>query len=259
MAFFRKFFGKFIGTSFLVLGLLWLAGCSSASKTSAESSSAIMLEKAQNLFDKKLYTDAIRVAGELEEKYPTAPEVLPGKTLQANAYFEKKSYEAAALHYKVLLNLRSHKNPDFLLFRIASSYYKDTPKLIERDLKSSEQALEYIDKLLLKYPKSSYALEAKAMKKDILTKQVDKNISIAEFYLKQKKYKSANQRFVKVYNYSRDLLDAKREQKVLYGAAFSYYLLQNLEAGQKLYFKLLKKYPQSKELAKLKLFLDRKL
>jgi outer membrane protein assembly factor BamD len=137
-------------------------------------------------------------------------------------YFLQESYPEAAAAYETFVELYPrHEQAPFALFRSGESYFMDIPSNISRDLRSAESAVSTLGQYLRRYPQGEFAERALELKKKGYNTLAEKEMEIAQFYLRRKKPGSARPRLEKILK--------------LYGeseaAAQASILLEKIEAG----------------------------
>ena len=180
---------------------LFFIGCSSSNKTTnsnlqsdIRSPDQIYLE-AMMLFDKKNFTLADEEFDKLIQLYPLSNEAIEAEIMSGFIQYLKMDYENAIMKYqKVIQKYPSHKNLDYVYYMIAMSNYEQITHH-ELDGRYNETSLESFNQVILRFPNSKYAKDSR--QKIILVKsnQAAKHMEIGRFYLKEKKYVAALNRF----------------------------------------------------------------
>jgi outer membrane protein assembly factor BamD len=116
-----------------------------------------------------------------------------------DVYFLQESFPEASGAYETFVELYpKHEKAPYALFRAGESYFKDIPSTIARDLRSAQNAITTFDQYLRKYPSGEFVQRASEMKVLAYNKLAEKELSIAEFYIRRKKPDSARQRLQKI-------------------------------------------------------------
>ena len=113
----------------------------------------------------------------------------------ANIYFMQREYILAQGSYEIFKNLHPNHRPDYVLYQLGLSYYHTVPGAIDRDISLATKAIVHLQELLIKYPQSEFAEDGRAKLREVQKKLVQKELYIADFYFKQKTYKSALLRY----------------------------------------------------------------
>ncbi|MBU6152685.1 MAG: outer membrane protein assembly factor BamD [Bdellovibrionales bacterium] len=118
-----------------------------------------------------------------------------------DVYFLQESYPEAASAYETFVELYpKHERAPYALFRAGESFFNDIPSTIARDLRSAESAVASFSLYLRRYPSGEHSIAALDLKKKAYNKLAEKEMEIAEFYIKRKKPASAKSRLEKILN-----------------------------------------------------------
>jgi outer membrane protein assembly factor BamD len=137
----------------------------------------------------------------IRNKFPYSQFAPLAQLRLADVYFLQESFGESAVAYETFRDLYpQHDRSAFALFRIAKSYFRDTPSQVARDLASASRAAEAYRVFLRKYPTDPLHDEAAqdlATAEDLLAK---KEKEIANFYSKNGQNKAARTRLEKLVN-----------------------------------------------------------
>ena len=152
-------------------------------------------------------------------------------------------YENAILKFDRIINkYPSYKEIDYVYYMKGINYYEqiENPEL---DSKYNQLSLESFQQLINRFPNSKYSNDSR--QKIILLKEnlAAKNMNIAMFYLKQKKYLAALNRYNIVVN---DHNQSKYVPEALHRLVEIYYTLGMVEEANKAAAVLGYNYPDSK-------------
>lgn len=201
----RFFFSKFsrshltytsIATS-IVIGLVaGLAGCSGPddddfAKMPVEE--LYMMAKAQ--LDNGSYNSAAKTFAEVERQHPYSEWSLRAQLMSAYSYYEAKKYIEAVEAFKAFIQLHpGHENIDYAYYMVGFCYYEQIPT-IHRDQEATERALEAFEEVIRRFPGSPYAKDAKYKIDFVRDHLAGKEMEVGRYYLKQKAYLAAVNRF----------------------------------------------------------------
>jgi outer membrane protein assembly factor BamD len=116
-----------------------------------------------------------------------------------DVYFLQESYPEAASAYETFVELYpKHDRAPYALFRAGEAFYNDIPTTIARDLRSAESAISTFSLYLRRHPDGEFRTAASEMKKKAYNKLAEKELEIAQFYIKRKKPDSARMRLEKI-------------------------------------------------------------
>lgn len=177
------------------LGLLFLLiGCASEEKNlnTAEG----MFAHAKEFDDAERYDLAIQKYSDVRNKFPYSQLATDAELAVADVYYKKESYQEAQLSYQNFRDLHpKHSRIDYVIFKTAMSYYLQLPETIDRDLSSGADAIYHFNEVIKLFPKSEYAKEALENRNDTFKRLAEKELYIADFYLRQKSYPAALRRY----------------------------------------------------------------
>jgi len=144
------------------LCLLFLSACSEKEfdPNNPEKSFGIAKEP----YDDENFDIAVTRLGEFKSRFPYSKFAAEAELLIANAKYELGHYTESALSYEQFVKLHpKHPKADFAQYRIGQSYWEDAPEAIDREQDYTLKAIKEWDKLIAKYPESTYVKEAKRL------------------------------------------------------------------------------------------------
>ena len=188
-------------------------------------------EKAKVLFD------------EIEFNFPLSNEAIQSQIMTAFIEYARMNYDEAIFKLSRIINrYPSHKNIDYAYYLKAICNFEQ----IENeylDGSYNKEALESFNQVINRFPESKYARDSE--QKIILIKEniAAKHMSIALFYLKQKKYLASMKRYKKVID---DHSKSKFTPEALHRLVEIYYSLGMIEDAKKTASVIGYNYPDSK-------------
>jgi outer membrane protein assembly factor BamD len=238
---------KLLFQFFLLLSICILSACSNKSTNDTKESIIItpelIFDEALNEFDKKNYDLAVNKFEEIESKFPLSNQAIQSQIMTAFVHYLKLDYiSAISILEKVIRQYPAYKNIDYVYYMKAVCYYEqiENPEL---DGKYNILALQYFTETINRFPNSEYARDSN--QKIILINEniAGKHMSIAMFYLNQKKYLAALKRYQKVIN---EYSQSKFTPEALHRLVEIYYSLGMIEDAKKTAAVLGYNYPDSK-------------
>lgn len=241
------------GFVFLLLAVSFLHSCSSLDKNADTPEGAFAI--AESFEKDERYEIAIQRYQEIKNKYPYSQYAMKSELAIADVYFKQESYAEAQVSYQSFRDLHpKHPQIDYIIFRIALSYYHQVPEAIDRDLSLAHDAITYFKEIEEKYSgkgssaglKSLYVKEAEDKHFELLKKLAGKEEYIGDFYMKRKIWASALARFeglLKKYN------KLGFDEKALSKAAICAYEFGDAQKAHRLLAELEKSYPGSAEIS----------
>lgn len=208
-----------------------LISCSTPEEISTEESARLAFENAKGYQEAGRYELALDKFNYVKNKFPLTRYATEAELEVANTYFLKGEYKGAIAAYESFKELHpENKNLAFVTYKIGESYFVDAPTSIDRDLTSIKKGIEVYEGLISQYPGSQYVKEAKEQIKAGKGKLAEKEIYIAEFYIRKGDYKAAALRFQKVLDIYQD---SGRASEAAYKMGETYLKLENIDSARK--------------------------
>lgn len=160
----------------------------------------IAFAHAEQLRKSSRYEEALLEFQDLEKEFPYSHYAKKAKLKVADIHFDMVNYIQAQYQYQYYYDLYpKEKDSDYALYRVGLSIYKTLPKTIDRDLSKTGSVLKVWRKLLVKFPNTNYTDEVLKKQKELLQNLGKKELYVAKYYLKKRKYISAQRRFNKLF------------------------------------------------------------
>ena len=177
------------------LGLAFQVGCSSADKHDINTADGAYAS-AEALEKDERYEEAIARYAEVKNKHPYSKYATMSELRIADVHYKREAFIEAQGAYQLFKEFHpKHPQSDYVTFRLAMSFFNQLPTSIDRDLSAADKAILYFDEVLTSYPSSPHVAEAKEKKAVALKMLGEKELYVARFYFKQKKYDSALKRY----------------------------------------------------------------
>lgn len=173
----------------------------------------------------------------LKSQFPYSKLSIQADLAIADVFYDRESFLEAEAAYKVFKDFHPKTKPDYIAFKLAMSIYKQLPDTVDRDISLAFRAIGYFNEVIKSYPKSLFRKKALAKRKNAVKKLAEKELYIANFYLKRKIYISSLPRYEKIL---KKYPNMGFNSKALYGAAVSAYKL-NKKSKARSYLGALKK------------------
>jgi outer membrane protein assembly factor BamD len=174
-----------------------IGGCSS--KSINESNPKEMYDDANQDIENDRYMIALDKLRIVKSKFSYSNYGALAQLRIGDVYFLQESFTEAATAYETFVELYpKHEKSPYALFRSGESYYDDIPSTIQRDMRSAESAISTFTQYLKKYPGGEYQDKAKDMKTKAYNKLAEKELEVAQFYIRRKKPDAAKQRLQKI-------------------------------------------------------------
>jgi outer membrane protein assembly factor BamD len=228
---------------------LSLTRCASTDHTDAATPEGAY-KIAEDLEKDERYEEAVARYSDVKNKHPYSRFATMAELKIADVQYKRESYIEAQNAYQLFKEFHpKHPQADYVTFRLGMSYFNQLPKTIDRDLSVAEKAIQYFDEVANSFPSSTFVAEAKQKRQEALKMLAEKEIYIANFYVKKKQFDSALKRFETVLKIYPNLgFDAQ----ALYGAAQSAFESGEKERGQQHLKNLYGLFPGSDEAKRAK-------
>lgn len=180
------------------IALITLLSCAT-SKPKGRTAAESLFREAEQLVEKRRYLMAIESLNLLRSRYPYSFYATRAELRLADIYFLQENYVEAAAAYILFKDFHpKHEKMPYIIFRIAESFFLQTPSTYDRDLSPAVEAIKYYQEVAQKYPKTEYAQSGKE-KVRVIQKMLDqKEQYIADFYFKTKVYDAARYRYIEI-------------------------------------------------------------
>lgn len=141
------------------------------------------------------YEESARLFDEVERQHPYSAWAAKAQLMAAFAQYQDSKYDDAINTLDRFIQLHpGHKDITYAYYLRGISYYEQISD-VERDQKMTRLALENLDEVVRRFPDSKYARDAK-FKIDLTRDHLaGKHMSIGRFYLSQRDYLAAINRF----------------------------------------------------------------
>lgn len=178
---------------------LFLVGCGSKEdEPYVERPVEELYNKGMDALSAGEWTIAAKSFDEVERQHPYSVWAAKAQLMAAYSLYEKNKYDDSihALDRFIQLHPSSRDVP-YAYYLKALSYYEQITD-VSRDQKITDQALKSLQEVVARFPESSYARDAR-LKIDLTRDHLaGKEMTIGRWYLKQKQYLAAINRFKNV-------------------------------------------------------------
>lgn len=227
----------------LICSVLLLASCASSNKAEVDLSAEDLYNNAFDDLEKTKYKSAAEGFEQVETEHPYSKWAVKAKLMGAYAYYKDESYDDAVLALDRFIKYHpGNKDVPYAYYLKGMCYYEQI-STADKDQKNTELAEETFSRLIMLYPSSKYAEDAR--NKINLTEdyRAGQEMIIGRFYLNNGNYLSALNRFnVVLENYQTTV----QIEEALYRQVEIYAILglNNYADG---YYKILRdNYPKGK-------------
>ena len=182
----------------LALAALSFGGCSLLDKDTVladEPADKLYNEGLFLLNNKKDYKSAAKKFEDVDRQHPYSEWARKSLIMTAYANYEAGAYEDCISAARRYISLHPG-SPDaaYAQFLIGSSHFDQIPE-ISRDQERAEKAVQSLDEVVRKYPKSEYAVAAKRKIEMARDQLAGKEMDIGRWYMERRDYTGAINRF----------------------------------------------------------------
>ena len=186
-----------IGVRAALAGILALAlaGCGSTDEAYVEKPVEELYSTAMKELADGDWPEAAKAFDEVERQHPYSTLAVKSQLMSAYALYKADKYDeaiAAADRYAKLHPGAS--DADYAYYLIALSYYEQITD-VGRDQKLTEYALNSLGELVQRFPDSQYSKDARDKIETTRAHLAGKEMSVGRFYLQNKNYLAAINRF----------------------------------------------------------------
>ena len=176
------------------------------------------IETPQSLYDKglqqmkrALWDDAVLSFEKVRNHFPFNQYSVLAELKIADCQYEKAAYPDAVDAYRQFKRLHPrHPQIDYVVLRIAKSFFKLAPLVAQRDQANSRRGIKQLEGFEAKYPNSEHSPEVTRVREKAMTRLAKSVLQIADFYWKQDEWNAAARRYKQVMdNYPLSALTSK--------------------------------------------------
>ncbi len=169
-----------------------------AQKPAAGSSDNALYSKGKDALNDGDYDEAISYFEEIERTYPFSSLAAKSQVMTAYAHYQDRKYDSAITVIDRFTQLNpGNENVPYMQYLKALSYY-DRIADVKRDQHITEEARQALETVVNRYSESEYAADAAQKLNLVKDHLAGKQMEIGRYYLEDKKYIAAVNRFKKV-------------------------------------------------------------
>ncbi len=185
--------------AFMCMCGLFLGACA-ADTNVPDMSAEDLYVKAVTMFDKTDYEGAAKYFDEVERQHPYSVWAPRAQIMAAYAFYKKNQYEDAILALDRFTQLHpGNKNAPYAYYLKGLCYFEQISDIAREQQMSADAKQTFLD-LIARYPNSIYVADAKEKLNVIEDQLAGKEMAVGRYYLKQKEYIPALNRFQTVLN-----------------------------------------------------------
>ena len=175
--------------------VLFLAACAADEEEYVERPVDQIYNEAVVALQKREYTTASELFDEVERQHPYSSWATKAQLMAAYSHYQKNDYDDAIIALDRFIQLHpSNKDVAYAYYLKALSYYEQISD-VARDQEMTRLALRTLKELIARHPNSRYARDAKVKIDLTYDHMAGKDMEIGRYYLGQKHYLAAINRF----------------------------------------------------------------
>ncbi len=226
-----------------VFGLLLLGSCASDKDKDTRLSAEQLYNRGYDYMERTSWAKAAESFEKIELEHPYSKWATKAKLMSAYAYYKDQKYDDAILSLDRFIKYHpGNKDIAYAYYMKGLCYYEQIVE-VQKDQSISRQALDAFNQVIVRFPDSDYAQDAKLKIDLIYDHLAGQEMEVGRFYLKQKNYLSALNRFSEVVNHYQT---TSHIEEALYRQAEIYKILGLNKESQDAVKVLGHNYPNSK-------------
>lgn len=182
-----------------MLGMIFLSACASHDDTADEEKSAETLyNEAYDYLEKTSYKKAAEGFDKVETEHPYSKWATKSKLMAAYSYYKDEKYDDAIATLERYIKLHPGNKDIAYAYYLKGICHYDQIAPSKKEQSASKDAYETFNQIITMFPDSEYAKDAKSKLGLIEDHMAGHEMSVGRYYLKNKEYISALNRFTAV-------------------------------------------------------------
>lgn len=182
-----------------VMGML--AACSSTPENEPVPTAEELYNTGYKQLNKTAYVKAAETFEKIELEHPYSKWATKAKLMGAYAYYKDQKYDDAILSLDRFIKFHpGNKDIAYAYYMKGLCYYEQIVG-VEKDQENTQMALDAFNQVIVRFPDTDYAQDARLKLDLIYDHLAGQEMEIGRYYLSQKNYLSALNRFSQVVNH----------------------------------------------------------
>ncbi|MBR1948468.1 MAG: outer membrane protein assembly factor BamD [Alphaproteobacteria bacterium] len=227
----------------IVFGLLlFTVACASTQNETQSLSAEDLYKQAYAEMEQTAWSRAAQSFEQIELEHPYSKLAAKAKLMSAYAYYKDEKYDDAILSLDRFIRYHpGNKDIDYAYYMKGMCYY-DQIVGSEKDQENTAKAEEAFNQVIVRFPQSQYAKDAKGKMALIRDHMAGHELEIGRYYLNEKNYLSALNRFTTVV---KDYQTTPQIEEALYRQVEVYTILGLKQEAKETLNVLAHNYPKS--------------
>ena len=178
--------------------LVLAVSCSNVENSYVEKPVEELYNDAMDALANNSYVQAAQRFDEVERQHPYSSWATRAQMMAAYAHYKNRNYDESIIASDRFIKLHpGHRDVAYAYYLTAMCYY-DQISDAQRDQKITQLALQQLNEIIIRFPNSSYAKDAR-LKLDLTRDHLaGKEMTVGRYYLKQHNYVAALNRFSQI-------------------------------------------------------------
>lgn len=172
-----------------------------------------LYEKGHKDYQEKNYKEAIESFQRLKEEYPLSTYAISAELGIADSYYHDEDYISAEAVYREFIDFHpTNDNLPYVVYQIGMCHFSQMLD-VDRDQTETRLAKESFEKVIARYPTSTYSFTAEQKLRDCRKRLGEHEFYVGEYYFNRENYRAALSRFEII---ARDYSNLGLDYKVSY-------------------------------------------
>ncbi len=194
----EKVMKNFLHYLVIIVGFGFLIGCSQDDNLMDDRPAEELYSMAMKEMKAESYQDAAKIFDEVDRQHPYSKWATKAQLMTGYAFYQIQKYERAVAAFETFIQLHPGNEDVAYAYYMRGLCYYEQIFSVRRDQKMTGYAFDALREVIERFPKSSYAKDAR-YKLDLVNDHLaGKEMSIGRYYLKRGAYLAAINRFRKV-------------------------------------------------------------
>jgi len=178
-----------------MVALLFVSACASHDDADDDKTAEELYNEAYNYLEKTSYKKAAETFDKVETEHPYSKWATKSKLMSAYSYYKDEKYDDAIASLDRFIRLHPGNKDIAYAYYMRGICYYDQISSSQKEQESSKEAYETFEQLLTMFPDSEYAEDVKPKLTLIQNHLAGHEMNVGRYYLKNKEYISALNRF----------------------------------------------------------------
>lgn len=176
----------------------FLTACAAGDNSIPDTPVEHLYNQGHQYFGEKDYEEAARYFDEVERQHPYSAWAPRAQIMTAFSFYNAGKYDDAILALDRFIQLHPGNRNIAYAYYLKGLCYFEQMSDVSREQKMTEDALETFKELLYRFPNSIYVPDVNEKLKEIASHLAGKEMAVGRYYLKNKEYLPALNRFQSV-------------------------------------------------------------